>query len=138
MESLDYLPVSSIWQAKRSAALGVDVIKLLPSSTPRTVSVSEPPSNMATIREDGNCFFQSLAHLLTGVEADHKVLCQVIVNHTEENEATFIKVANCSNYTQESDMSLPGEWATEVEVTAAATPRKVACHCLGSGQQRWR
>ncbi|KAI0229418.1 hypothetical protein LSAT2_020136, partial [Lamellibrachia satsuma] len=45
---------------------------------------------------------------------------------------------DCCSYTQESDMSLPGEWATEVEVTAAATPRKVACHCQGSGQQRWR
>ena len=120
-ESLDYSPIDSKWQAGRGTALQLQVLNLIPPSTPRRVKALEPQSTSVTTRGDGNCFSRSLGDLLTGVQSDHNVLHQVIVNFIEENEETFNNVAHCSNYAQESHTSLPGEWATEVEVVSAAT-----------------
>ena len=76
---------------------------------------------------DGNCFFQSIAFLITGSELSHNIICVHLVAYiVEEQNWDCLKLyaptkySGGLEYVNTTRMSHWGEWATEVELFACA------------------
>ena len=70
---------------------------------------------------DGNCFFRTLSYFLTGAQKEHQRLCALLCQFMHENNEQFNAIANQKDYVITSNVSQLEEYATEVEIFAAAT-----------------
>ena len=70
---------------------------------------------------DGNSFFRTLSYFLTGAQKDHQRLRALLCQFMHENNEQFNAIANQKDYVITSKVSQFGEYATEVEIFAAAT-----------------
>ena len=120
-ETMFFHPVDSEWQKDKVEMLGLKVKTPIPSSNSATVSRLTVPQHLVSIREDGNCFFRAVSHILTGNQREHKTVRKMIYRFMIENDSAFSKLANCPNYAESVSMNKDGEWATEIEIFATAT-----------------
>lgn len=120
-EKLMFMPISEDWQKRRAAALGCKVKRVIASSKARTVSVLEPPSGSVDIRGDGNCFFRTISHVVTGDQDSHLLIREKICHYERLNNKIVSNFAQQENYLATSKMAVSGTWATEVEILATAS-----------------
>ena len=78
------------------------------------------PGVTAWIIGDRNSFFRTLSYFLTGAQREHKCLRTLLCQFMHENNGQFNAIANQKDYVIISIMSQLGEYATEVEIFAAA------------------
>ncbi len=81
---------------------------------------------MCRMKGDGNCFFRALSHQLYGSDEFHLHVRAILVGFEVINpsafEAYLFTSPTVSTILQHAKrMSCPGEWATQVELYAAAT-----------------
>ena len=79
------------------------------------------PSVIAWIIGDGNCFFRTLSYFLTGAQREYQRLRALLCQFMRENNEQFNAIANQKDYVITGKLSQLGEYATEVEIFAAAT-----------------
>ena len=70
---------------------------------------------------DGDFFFRTLSYFLTGAQKEHQRLRALLCQFMCENIEQFNAIANQKDYAITSKVSQLGEYATEVEIFAAAT-----------------
>ena len=85
------------------------------------VSHEHEPGVTARIIGDGNCFFRTLSYFLTDAQREHQHLGALLCLFMCENNEQFNAIANQKDYVITSKVSQLGEYATEVEIFAAAT-----------------
>ena len=74
VESFLFQPVDRKWQRERAKAMDIKVTTVMQDIPSRSASVLEPPGEHVRIRGDGNCFFRTISHLLSGTEIHHSYL----------------------------------------------------------------
>lgn len=123
VEKIIFDPVDKEWQKRRADALKLAVREELPSTngTVKKVSILEPPNDAVRIRGDGNCYFRTVSHILTGSQAEHRLLRKHTFNYIKKYNNKFSSFTQCSNYADVSLMNRAGQWATEIEILATAT-----------------
>ena len=81
------------------------------------------------VERDGNCFFRSLADQLDGREHGHDAYRQRVMDYVEKHEDDFVPFMSFGESEEEEDSNFAayvgrlrsdGEWAGQVELTAAA------------------
>ena len=78
------------------------------------------------IKGDGNCFFCSIAQIVTGDQDDHNEM-QLIVTTYMMNNSNLPKLSgileheSMDQYLKRTKMQNPKVWATEVEIIATAS-----------------
>ena len=70
---------------------------------------------------DGKYFFHTLSFFLTGAQREHQRLCALLCQFMRGNNEQFNAISNQKDYVITSKVSQLGEYATEVEIFAAAT-----------------
>ena len=121
VEEMYFNPVDADWQQEKAATLGLKMSYKIPLAASGKASVLEPPTDQVPIREDGNCFFRAISHILTGNQRWHKMIRQIIYKFLSENDKEFSKLTECSSYADSSSMNQDGVWATDVEILALAS-----------------
>ena len=107
------------WQATRADSLQCKIWKNLKTEGPSRMDHEHKPGVTARIIGDGNSFFRTLSYFLTGAQREHQHL-RALLSVCENNEE-FNAIANQKDYVITSKVSQLGEYATEVEIFAAAT-----------------
>ena len=79
------------------------------------------PGVTAWIIGDGKYFFRTLSYFLTGAQREHQRLRALMCQFMRENNEQFNAIANQKDYIITCKVSQLGEYATEVEIFAAAT-----------------
>jgi regulator of replication initiation timing len=133
-----FMPVDRRWQQEQIETLECSLS--IKSFHPIQISQKklENPSNIVTMKEDGNCFFRSIAYALTGSESQHTKVRDFVVQWMTENsskiESTFGK-----DYLIQSGMTDDGVWATEAEIlaTAAALNTDIFIFCKVGKLNKW-
>ena len=69
---------------------------------------------------DGNCFSRSIAQYVYNTQEEHARVRKEIVDHTERYTSQFVPLASTAKEQHIAKMRIPGEWATQVEIQAAA------------------
>ena len=83
---------------------------------------------------DGNCYFRSISHILSGVEKFHlevrKAVCEFI-KVFDRHLKPFLRRGEGEAYIKDSNMTKTGTWATETEILATAKimKRDVFTYC---------
>lgn len=121
VEEMYFNPVDAAWQREKAATLELKMSYEIPLAASGKTSVLEPPTDQVPIREDGNCFFRAVSHILTGNQRWHKMVRQRIYKFLSENDKEFSKLTECSSYADSSSMNEDGVWATDVEILALAS-----------------
>ena len=86
--NFNYSPVDYEWQKKICNAFGWT---LHCPSTPQNVlsefqvSNRKPPKKDCNIVGDGNCFYRTISHIVTGLEDDWRIIKQAILNFIRDN-----------------------------------------------------
>lgn len=83
------------------------------------------PSEIHSIRGDGNCLFRAISFALSGTENGHKSCRDSIVAHMRNSSVTT-KLSkyldtNVNEYLEESNMDCNSVWATDAEILGAAS-----------------
>ena len=70
---ISYLPVCRDWQENRCIVLGLKFLhgNRIHCQKLSMIGISQAPLAIGRIKEDGNCFFRSIAQTLTGSLEDH-------------------------------------------------------------------
>lgn len=94
-------------------------------SQPRQENVLTMPVKLHHVLGDGNCFFRAISYALTGSEANHKCLRNLIVNRMGMPPLN-VQLENYLNksiesYLDESNMMKDSVWATDAEILATAS-----------------
>eukprot|EP00745_Piridium_sociabile_P024945 TRINITY_DN39506_c0_g2_i1.p2 TRINITY_DN39506_c0_g2~~TRINITY_DN39506_c0_g2_i1.p2 ORF type:complete len:156 (-),score=19.50 TRINITY_DN39506_c0_g2_i1:511-978(-) len=82
------------------------------------------PNSVDTIVGDGNCLYRALSLEITGTQAHHEQVREIIVDFMIKNPRPFSAYLGCDlqEYLVEGGSPLqPKTWGTDVEVLAAAT-----------------
>ncbi|KAL8578782.1 hypothetical protein ACOMHN_045770 [Nucella lapillus] len=82
------------------------------------------PNSVDTIVGDGNCLYRALSLEITGTQAHHEQVREIIVDFMIKNPRPFSAYLGCDlqEYLVEGGSPLqPKTWGTDVEVMAAAT-----------------
>ena len=94
------------------------------------------PLRTARISPDGNCFFRCFAKIVTGSQEYHKemrliVTTYMIYNSSNEKLSCLLpRNTSMQSYIVQSKMQFPGEWATDLEITAASYLLNTKIHVL--------
>ena len=133
-EVLYFAPVDRSWQVSRLHALGLgqheDVLRSRDLGN-KYISIMQPPRDMASIHGDGNCFFRTLSHLLTGHQKLYRPLRNRVTSYMRDNNAFFSQFSLTDDYYSRSGMEEDGTWATEMELIAAASMLATDICCFG-------
>ncbi|XP_052276203.1 uncharacterized protein LOC127875286 isoform X2 [Dreissena polymorpha] len=80
------------------------------------------PLATESIIGDGNCFFRSLSYIITGSESQHFQVRKAVCAHMHVIPIQKVMHSPCQihEYLMTSKMEQIGQWATEVEIFAAA------------------
>ncbi|CAL1536867.1 unnamed protein product [Lymnaea stagnalis] len=123
-----YLPVSNYWQKKHSRLLGLTFVRYLNIKTPsRQLHLRNyVPASIHATHGDGNCLFRCFSLAITGSDAFHETLREIIANHIMRNGKAFSVLFherfqdNPNNYLYQTRMAQRGTWGSDVEIMAAA------------------
>ena len=113
--------VGEQWQATRADSLQCKIWKNLKMEGPSRMGHEQKPGVTAWIIGDGNCFFHILYYFLTCAQREHQCLRALLCQFMRENNEQFNAIANQKDYVITSKVSQLVEYATEVEIFAAAT-----------------
>ena len=87
---------------------------------PSPISIDHEPQKTTRIRGDGNCFFRTVSHIVSGDQEEHTSVRIAIVRYLRQNPQVFLSVLPDSQtmdqYLLQSKMETPRSWATEVEI----------------------
>ena len=122
-EEICFQPIATEWRSSRLKALGLNgrlEVHPLPKMLPKTVSVLEPPKNSVKIEGDGNCYFRTISHLLTGSQDHHLRMRNAVSDYILENDGYFSHLDNSESYFARSEVAKPGVWATDMEIMATS------------------
>ena len=91
----------------------------------KMIEVSQKPLRTARIVSDGNCFFRCIAMILTGSQEYHEEMRLLIITYMTSNSSNetlsslLPQNQSMQTYIMQSKMQFLGEWATDLEITAA-------------------
>ena len=117
-----FQPTSSCWGRRHSKRLS---LPFTDSERGQKRSRLNKPSKIQNIKGDGNCFFRALSAEVCGSEDSHSALRQYITSLM--TDTTYEKVfsdyigEDVKTYLERSRMATEGIWASEVEISVAAT-----------------
>uniref|UniRef100_A0A1X7V5P1 OTU domain-containing protein n=1 Tax=Amphimedon queenslandica TaxID=400682 RepID=A0A1X7V5P1_AMPQE len=111
------------------------------------------------IRGDGNCFFRSISHIITGNQQQHRELRSIVVEYLRANSRLFVyclestqydinapdTLATINSYIERSRMARDRSWASPFEVYAVVHLLKTSifnfkdeCRCVINSRRRCR
>ena len=138
IDSIIYPPVSTDWQQEKCRLLGLSYIhgNNIKSKDPVRIGVSQSPLATFRIKGDGNCFFRSLAQVLTGSQDDHEEVRLLVTSYMAYNSmihelACFLDPnETMDKYLKRMRMQSMKVWATEMEIIAAASMLSTTIYCF--------
>ena len=109
-----FCPLSVDDRRRLCAQIGLRVRKyvFLGSAKPYV----SPPSKVAQIQGDGDCYFRAIAYILSGSENQHAKVREYIVRQLDTYESRL----DLRGYIKASDMHLPATWASDPEIFVTA------------------
>jgi hypothetical protein len=117
-----FKPIDTTWQEQHCGCMGLSIIKR-PHVQTKEVEMGSP-HQVQIIKGDGNCFFRSLAYILSGKEDLHMTVRHSVVQYMAHNENLFKHHVppglTVQQYLKQSKMARHGVWSTEAEIFAAA------------------
>ena len=113
--------IDSDWKIAHATWLGLEVKSLSKVPQPVSFTTISEPTETVSIVPDVNCFYRSLSYCITGSEWYHAQIRHVLVDWMKENNDIISERANQEDYANTSRVSQLGEYATEVEIFAAAS-----------------
>ena len=127
---ISYNPVCIEWQISKCNLLGLHFCQdnnvhhgIIPA---KMIEVSQKPLRTARIVSDGNCFFRCIAMILTGSQEYHEEMRLLITTYMTSNSSNeklsslLPQNQSMQTYIMQSKMQFLGEWATDLEITAAS------------------
>lgn len=130
MDAITYNPVCRDWQISRCNSLGLNFHY---GNNPHhgaarneMIGISQRPIRTGRISADGNCFFRCISFIITGSQDYHeelRLLVTTYMAHNSSNDKLSILLPpnmSMQSYITHSKMQSPGEWATEIEITATS------------------
>ena len=127
--SIDYLPVCMDWQKDTCSRLGLTFYagNHTHSIQPSRIEISQATPKTVRIDPDGNCYFRTIAQVVTGSQIDHLKIRNLVTGYMlhQKSHATLLQFmehnATLSEYLVESKMCDLNTWATDVEIMATAS-----------------
>ena len=125
---VNFKPVCTEWQQEMCGRFNLTLKRKSRYShlnPPSPISIDHEPQKTIRIRGDGNCFFRTVSHIVSGDQEEHTSVRIAIVRYLRQNPQVFLSVLPDSQtmdqYLLQSKMETPRSWATEVEIFATAT-----------------
>ena len=127
---VNFKPVCTEWQQEMCGRFNFNLTLKRKSryshlNPPSPISIDHEPQKTIRIRGDGNCFFRTVSHIVSGDQEEHTSVRIAIVRYLRQNPQVFLSVLPDSQtmdqYLLQSKMETPRSWATEVEIFATAT-----------------
>ena len=127
---VNFKPVCTEWQQEMCGRFNFNLTLKRKSryshlNPPSPISIDHEPQKTIRIRGDGNCFFRTVSHIVSGDQEGHTSVRIAIVRYLRQNPQVFLSVLPDSQtmdqYLLQSKMETPRSWATEVEIFATAT-----------------
>ena len=138
ISTLDYLPVCGNWQKDRCEAFGLELHRANTKhgNHPLSININQAPSSTVRIVGDGNCFFRTLSHIVTGSQEIYPELRLILTSFMRVNDYLLKSVLDrnesISAYLERTGMANQRVWATEVEIFATATMLQTAIFVYAS------
>lgn len=139
-------PITSDWQKLKADKFKIKVVKSYKYGDMKNFYDKTAPKETVSVQGDGNCFFRAISTCIIGSENEHMRIRELITKHVEENPElyrTFLLSRGGMNQYLTS-MRRAREWATDVEILAAATLLQTIievyfpCSIKGHIEFRWQ
>lgn len=140
VDLISYNPVCIEWQISKCNSLGLNFCQANNlhhgKMQPQMIEVSQKPLRTARISPDGNCFFRCIAMIVTGSQEYHEemrlLITTYMISNSSNEKLSCLLPRNTSmqSYIVQSKMQFPGEWATDLEITAASCLLNTNIHVL--------
>ena len=120
-----FKPTTSAWRQYHSKRLQI-VSERMPCTVRRQIkSELKEPTKIRKIDGDGNCLFRALSAEITNSQDHHTLIKHALVTFMTSEDTSHIFSNYCGQdikvYVANSQMVRLGIWATDVEISAAAT-----------------
>lgn len=166
MAPIQVVPVGDNWQIQKAAFMGVPETAILKRHTQTLVTIDQKVpckwprtgTRLAKQDGDGNCFFRCLSYAVCGHPEYHMLMREKITKYLHENWTRYQPLAveryfelqkltppathqhtffTYEDYQRVARIELPGEWAADPEISAAAhyLNTHILCVTVGKG---WR
>lgn len=141
-----FYPITLEWQKEKADKFKIKVVKSYKYGDMKSFYDKTAPKDTLSVQGDGNCFFRAISTCIIGSENEHMRIRELITKHVEENPEmyrTFLQSRGGMNQYLTS-MRRPREWATDVEILAAATLLQTIievyfpCRIKGHIEYRWQ
>ncbi|XP_076098963.1 uncharacterized protein LOC143068633 [Mytilus galloprovincialis] len=141
-----FYPITEVWKNEKAEQFKIKVIKSFKFGHMKNFYDRTAPKETISVQGDGNCFFRAISMCIIGSEHEHIRVRELITKHVGENPElyrTFLLSRGGMNQYLTS-MRRPREWATDVEILAAATLLKTVievyfpCRIKGNVEFRWQ
>ncbi|KAL8563090.1 hypothetical protein ACOMHN_066413 [Nucella lapillus] len=119
-----FAPTNQEWRAVQCKRLNFPILMIGSLRHRPHQSSLGIPNSVDTIFWDGNCLYRALSLEITGTQAHHEQVREIIVDFIIKNPQPFSAYLGCNlqEYLVEGGFPLqPKTWGTDVEVLAAAT-----------------
>ena len=123
---VNFKPVCTEWQQEMCGRFNFNLTLKRKSryshlNPPSPISIDHEPQKTIRIRGDGNCFFRTVSHIVSGDQEGHTSVRIAIVRYLRQNPQVVPDSQTMDQYLLQSKMETPRSWATEVEIFATAT-----------------
>ena len=122
----EYHPVDDAWKLMKANELGLNITQYLPIGNRCTYRYNQAPSESDKTQGDGNCYYRSIAKVITGSDEAHGIMRMKIaesaMRHHEKIQICTPRCATVEDIKTHIDeiSTKDGEWATEIEVMATS------------------
>jgi len=114
-------PIDRTERENLATALGLKVEKSVYYTSSQELT---QPRRIHKIKGDGNCYFRSISFILTGVENNHLIIRDRVVQHMHSaaigQKLTDYLDKTVTDYLSSSLMDRDGAWATDAEIISTA------------------
>ena len=137
--SLKFYPVNEVWRQNMCRDLGLRYIGHNGIATGGPDVCLTTPFSIKRIRGDGNCFYRSISHIITGSEDQHLAVRKAVVNHMRimGNVLTGDSTVDIETYINNSRVERDGTWAVEVNIYATSHLLKVYIYIYSEDTKIW-
>ena len=132
-QAIEFSAVDHFWQGRMCNQFSLQLVHPLVAS--KTIAAAGQPKVIHQIRGDGNCFFRTISFVITGSENYHQEVRALIVSHMSNIQDAVESYCldpgtTLEQYLENSQMSICGTWATDVEifVTAHLLATDICCY----------
>ena len=159
-DDIDFHVPSAEWQMKMSSLFHIPrsgTVDLSAWRTSKLITYFQPPKHVVDVLGDGNCFYRALSWSITGGDEGHheRIREQVrtfnlsmnqanslwffqVIAYRDANKELFESVLVTQEQRDEyEDARIPGRWATEIEISAAARLMKTTIYSYTNVRGRW-